>query len=115
MTKIFVTGGSGFLGRHLLRELVARGDEVRALARSEASAQVVADLGATPVRGDLSAVEALRSGVKGCDLVFHCAVLAEDWGDPAVFHQVNVVGTENVIEAGRAAGVRRFVHRDSSP
>jgi nucleoside-diphosphate-sugar epimerase len=106
----FVTGGSGFIGGRLVRRLVGEGWSVRALARSERSAAAVAEAGAEPVRGDLDEVEAMRAGAEGCDVAFHAAAFVQEWGTRAEFERGNVVGTQNVLQACRAAGVRRFVH-----
>lgn len=108
--KAFVTGGSGFVGRNLLAALHARGDTVVALARSLAAMQTVRALGAEPLAGDLVDIAAMSAGMRGADVVFHCAAKVEDWGDPAEFRRVNVEGTANVIAAARTAGVRRLVH-----
>ncbi len=108
--KVFVTGGSGFVGRNLIAALVARGDKVVALARSPGAQAAVRGLGATPQAGDLGDLGDMRAGMAGADVVFHCAAKVEDWGDPAEFQAVNVQGTANVIDAARAAGVRRVVH-----
>jgi nucleoside-diphosphate-sugar epimerase len=67
-------------------------------------------LGATPQAGDLGDLGDMRAGMTGAEIVFHCAAKVEDWGDPAEFHVVNVQGTANVVDAARAAGVRRVVH-----
>lgn len=106
----FVTGGSGFLGRRLITTLVERGVPVRALARSEAARAAVRAAGAEAVPGDLDDGAALARGMDGAKAAFHCAAKAEDWGDPADFHRVNVRGTEAVAAAARAAGVPRLVH-----
>ena len=106
----FVTGGSGFIGGALVRRLVAQGWRVRALARSAASAGVVADRGAEAVRGDLEDVAAMAAGARGCEIAFHCAAMLGDWGTPAEFRRGNVEGTANVVEACRLAGVHRLVH-----
>ncbi len=108
--KVFVTGGSGFLGRHLVRALVARGDSVSALARTEEAAAALGALGARPVAGDLSDVEALTGGMGGCLVVYHCAALAADWGPLEDFVAVNVTGTANVLAAAAAAKVAKLVH-----
>jgi nucleoside-diphosphate-sugar epimerase len=108
--RVFVTGGSGFVGRRLIRRLTDGGLEVRALARSESSAQVVADDGAEPVRGDLSDDEALRSGMSGCGLVVHAASKVDEWGAKEAFAETNIRGTERVLEAARDSGVERLVH-----
>lgn len=108
--RVFVTGGSGYLGRNLLKTLTGRGDEARALARSDAAVKAVEAVGATAVRGDLEDVEVMTAAMRGCDVVFHSAAVAALWGDRAAFRRVNVEGTEHVARAARAAGVRRLVH-----
>jgi nucleoside-diphosphate-sugar epimerase len=108
--RAFVTGGSGFVGRNLIRTLIGRGDEVVALARSDRAAQQVEEAGGEVVRGDLDACEESEAAMKGCDVVFHSAAVVTDWGDPKYFERVNVTGTGNMLAAARAAGVPRFVH-----
>jgi nucleoside-diphosphate-sugar epimerase len=108
--QVFVTGGSGFLGRNLIRALVARGDAVRALARSEAAAMAVRALGAEPLRADLLDRLGLETGMEGCAVVFHAAATVEEWGPQSLFERVNVEGTRVALAAARAAGVGRFVH-----
>ncbi|XXF76691.1 NAD-dependent epimerase/dehydratase family protein [Myxococcaceae bacterium GXIMD 01537] len=111
--RAFVTGGSGFVGKRLIAALKRQGHEVRALARSEAAREAVRAAGAEPVDGDLSDVGPLQQGMAGCDVVFHSAALVSMWGTRADFVEANVRGTERVIEAARAAGVKRFVHVSS--
>jgi hypothetical protein len=106
--RIFVTGGSGFVGGHVIEHLARQGHEVRAMARSERSAATVRGLGATPVRCDLADVSG--SHLAGCDAVIHAAARAEEWGTPDEFWTANVEGTQRMLDAARAAGVRRFVH-----
>jgi nucleoside-diphosphate-sugar epimerase len=109
--RAFITGGSGFLGKRLIAELAdARGVAVSALARSEASAIAVRGAGAEPVRGDLDDVPVMTEGMKGCEVVFHAAAHVKPHGKLAEFLRVNARGTENVLAAARAAGVRRVVH-----
>ncbi|MBX3248587.1 MAG: NAD-dependent epimerase/dehydratase family protein [Myxococcales bacterium] len=105
---VFVTGGSGFVGGHVIEGLVAAGHEVRAMARSAASEAKVARYGATPVACGLDdvAAEALR----GCDAVIHAAAHVADHGPREPFWAVNVEGTTRLLGAARGAGVRRFVH-----
>ncbi|ATB49981.1 NAD-dependent epimerase/dehydratase family protein [Corallococcus macrosporus] len=108
--RAFVTGGSGFVGRNLLAALKVRGTPARALARSTASMTAVTEAGAEPFEGDLSDVERLKAGMEGCDTVFHAAALVKGWGARSEFFETNVRGTERVLEAARAAGVKRLVH-----
>jgi nucleoside-diphosphate-sugar epimerase len=108
--RVFVTGGSGFVGRALIQELVRRGIPVAALARSDAAEQQVVSLGAEVVRGDLADRAAMERGMAGCDVVFHSAAYLDDPGKRGPAFAINVDGTANVIAAARAAGVRRLVH-----
>jgi len=110
MPTAFVTGGSGFIGGVLIARLLAEGWDVRALARSAASAETVAARGATPVRGDLDDVAAMREGARGCEYAFHAAAHLGEWGTKEEFHRGNVLGTRNALTACREAGVTRFVH-----
>jgi nucleoside-diphosphate-sugar epimerase len=110
MTSAFVTGGSGFIGGRLISALRDDGVEVRALARSDRSAERVGELGAEPVKGDLSDRDSIAKGAEGCELAFHAAAKVEEWGPWEEFERDNVEGTRNAVEGCRAARVRRFVH-----
>ena len=110
MANAFVTGGSGFVGRNLLQALVARGDKVAALVRSDAAAAVVEAAGATPVRAELHDVAAMARGMEGASVVYHAAAKVEEWGTPEEFERVTVEGTLAVLAAARAAKVSTFVH-----
>ncbi|HVY77447.1 MAG TPA: NAD-dependent epimerase/dehydratase family protein [Solirubrobacterales bacterium] len=109
-TAAFVTGGSGFIGGRLVERLVSEGVQVRALARSDAAAARVAELGAEPVRGELGDRASLAAGAAGCELAFHLAAHLGEWGDWADFERGNVEGTRNALAACAEAGVGRFVH-----
>jgi len=111
--KIFITGGSGYVGRNLISALIKRGDTIRALARSVESGEVVEALGAEVIAGDLNNGEALHYGMDGCDVVIHLAALVAQWGDPLDFHRVNVTGTQRVIEACQATAMTRLIHMSS--
>jgi len=112
---VFLTGGSGFVGGALLRGLVARGREVRALARSPEAEEAVRSAGAEAVPGDLGDASALRRGMAGCRVTFHTAgVNAMCLPDPAEMYRVNVDGPVEVVRAAAATGVRRVVHTSSA-
>ncbi len=108
--QAFVTGGSGFVGGHLIRRLVADGHQVVALARSDSSTARVTELGAQPVAGNLSDRAALEAGMTGCEVVFHCAAAVGSHLDRREADTVNVTGTRNVVQAAAAAGIHRLVH-----
>jgi nucleoside-diphosphate-sugar epimerase len=109
-SKAFVTGGSGFVGRELIKALCAKGCKVAALARSPEAMTAVSQAGAAPAPGDLSDIGALRSGMAGCETVFHAAAEVRDWGPREAFEEVTVRGTALVLDAAREAGVSRLVH-----
>ena len=84
---------------------------MRALARSEGSAEKVAALGAEPVRGDLDDPDAIRRGRRGlASWPSHAAAAVSEWGPREAFVHTNVTGTGNVLAGCREAGVRRLVH-----
>ncbi len=110
-----VTGGSGVVGREVVRLLVAEGRQVRALVRSQASAQLVEGLGAQPYRGDVLDFAGLVDAMERIDVVFHVAgVNAMCSRDPEPMRAVNVDGTRNVVRSAASAGVRRVVYTSSA-
>ncbi len=111
--KVMVTGGTGFLGRHLVRRLLADGDEVRVLARNPDLATDLADKGATIVKGDLTDITAPCRAAFECDAIVHAGALSAPWGREIEFRQINVLGTEHVLEAYRFAKARRLIYVSS--
>src|SRR5438128_2625151 len=109
-TTAFVTGGSGFIGGRLIDRLSAEGWSLRALVRSERSAEAVRSRGAEPVTGDIADADSIREGAHGCEYAFHAAAHVGDWGPRKDFVRDNVLGTHNALAGTAAAGVRRFVH-----
>jgi nucleoside-diphosphate-sugar epimerase len=111
--KVFVTGGTGFIGSEIVRQLRARGDDVACLVRNPDKGKKVAALGCQLVAGDLGDREAIRAGMEGCDAVIHAAAMYEV-GIPKSQHQAmrdaNVVGTENVLGAARDAQIEKIVY-----
>lgn len=109
--KAFVTGGTGFIGREVIKKLVARGYEVMALGRSDAAAITLSTLGATPVMGDITNKASMRAAMTGCDVVFHIAgwykIGARDWMDAET---INVSGTRNVLTLAHELGVPKIVY-----
>lgn len=106
--KALVTGGGGFLGGGIVQALLARGDTVRSLARSDYPE--LRRQGAEVVRGDIAEPEAVEAAAQGCDVVFHVAARVGAAGAYDDFHSTNVQGTQNVIDACRKQGVERLVY-----
>jgi nucleoside-diphosphate-sugar epimerase len=98
--KVFVTGGTGFIGGEVARQLRARGDEVACLVRSPEKAARLTELGCELVSGDLGDAAALRNGMQGCDGVVHAAAM----------YEANVRGSERVLQAALEAKVSKVVY-----
>ncbi len=111
--KAFVTGGTGFIGKHVVRKLRERGEDVVALVRTPSKAGELRTMGAEIVEGDLSNVDAIARGVQGCDAAFHVGATYKvgipDSEHPAMY-DANVRGTERVLDAATDAGVGRIVY-----
>ena len=109
--KAFVTGGTGFIGGHLVRQLLTRGYEVVALARSAESAAALQALGAHIVTGDITNKASMREGMTGSDVVFHVAgwyhIGAREWMEAET---INVSGTRNVLNLAHELGVPKIVY-----
>lgn len=114
MAQVLITGGAGFLGQHLVRELLADGVSVRALSRRPETDAVLASLGAQPMRGDVADPESLAAALAGVDTVFHVAADTNTWRpNNAAQTRTNVGGAENLVRAARSAGVSAFIHTSS--
>jgi dihydroflavonol-4-reductase len=112
---VLVTGGTGFLGRAILERLLESGERPKALARSEASAHALGELGAEPLRGDVLDPESLAAAMRGCELVYHAAgANAFCVRDPSPMFEVNVRGSENILRAAAQAEVKRVVYTSSA-
>ncbi len=109
--KALVTGGGGFLGKAIVRLLLARGEQVRSFSRR--AYPELAELGVEHYSGQLGDSEAVSRAIEGCDIVFHVAAKAGVWGPFEAFYQANVVGTKNVIDACRQHGVQKLVYTSS--
>ena len=106
--KTLVTGGGGFLGRYIVEQLLARGDEVMVFARG--NYPELEQNGATLIRGDLQDVAAVSTACVGMETVFHVAAKAGYWGPWESFLGPNVLGTQNVINACRQQDVPKLIY-----
>jgi nucleoside-diphosphate-sugar epimerase len=107
--RIFLTGGSGYVGRNLIRHFVARGIAVTALVRSDASAERIRTLGAIPFRGDLFD-PAVAAGMVGCDALVHAAADTDHGPATEAQRRTNEDGTRTVLDAARVAGIAKIIH-----
>ncbi len=109
-TRVFITGGNGFVGGHVARALIAAGAQVRALVRPGSPLGLLADLPVEIVRGDLGEPAAWAELLRGCDVCFHVAARYGGAEQAEAMYAVNVSGTSALLAACAAAGVRRVVY-----
>jgi len=106
-----VTGATGFLGSHVARQLVARGDEVRVLLRASSTNRAIADLSLEYVTGDLRDPVSLDRAMKGVKRVFHVAADYRLWARRSrEIYDSNVGGTKNLLDAAKRAGVEQLIY-----
>jgi len=106
-----VTGAAGFLGSHVTRQLVARGDEVRVLLRASSTNRAIADLSLEYVTGDLRDPASLDRAMKGIKRVFHVAADYRLWARRKQdIYDSNVGGTKNLLAAAKRAGVEQLIY-----
>jgi nucleoside-diphosphate-sugar epimerase len=111
---VLVTGGNGFVGRHLVAALQDRGDLVRVLALPGEDASWLRHRGVAVYHGDVREPASLAKPADGADAVLHLAAMMDVWRPLEDYRAVNVTGTENICRAALTAGVGRFVHMSSS-
>ena len=114
MSTVLVTGGNGFVGRHIVSALQDRGWAVRVLALPDEDKRWLQDHGVAVYEGDVRRPGTLVAPMRGARAVFHLAAMMDVWRPIEDYRAVNVTGTENVCRAALAAGVSRLVHMSSS-
>ncbi len=113
MMKVFVTGGTGFIGANLVRLLLQKGYEVRALVRPESNLENLKNLEIEKIEGCLTDSNLYQS-LKGCQVLFHCAAHYSLWQkDKLLLEQYNILGTRNILAAARQAGIERTIYTSS--
>ena len=111
--KVLVTGATGFLGKYVVKELVAEGYSVRAFGRNEAVGQSLVSDHVEFFKGDLSSKQAVEEACKGVEMVVHAGALSTVWGPWESFYQANILGTQHVLEACRTNKISRLVYVSS--
>ncbi|MEW6776122.1 MAG: NAD-dependent epimerase/dehydratase family protein, partial [Bdellovibrionota bacterium] len=109
--KALVTGATGFVGSHLVRDLLARGVEVRVLARKTSPWKNLENLSVERAEGDVRDADSLARAMRGCEAVFHAAAQYTFWeADPRSYYDINLEGTKNVLRACEKSKVKRLVY-----
>jgi len=109
--KALVTGATGFIGGHVARALIAKGFQVRGLARLGSPTHHLKSLDIEWMHGDLRDVDSLKRAMSGCHILFHIAAAYAFWvPDPTVIYDTNVQGTKTLLEVARDAGVEKIVY-----
>jgi len=111
--KVLITGATGLLGGHLIKELQERGEDIRALVLPVENADKLVKQGVEVVRGDITDASSLGPALKDIELVFHLAGMMGVWRPLDDYRLVNVTGSANLYHAAQHAGVRRYVHTSS--
>jgi nucleoside-diphosphate-sugar epimerase len=111
--NVLVTGGTGFLGKHLTAVLLQRGHSVRLMGRNFATAKFLLEQGARPIAVDLRDREGVTAACAGAEVVFHAGAFSAPWGKRSDFYAINVDGTEALLAGCLAHGVRRLLYVSS--
>ncbi|MBI3811692.1 MAG: complex I NDUFA9 subunit family protein [Nitrospirae bacterium] len=106
--RIFVTGGTGFVGREVVRQLHGAGHKVRCLVRDLERAKRILPPTVELLHGDLTDPENFKAGLKDCQAVIHLVGILVEKG-PATFERIHLQGTADLLKATSGAGIRRFV------
>lgn len=115
MVQALITGGTGFVGSHIARQLVAEGHQVRVLHRTTSKLDALEGVDYESAIGDLNDIEAIKSACEGCEWVFHVAAVADYWrADKSRMFEANVDGTRRVLQSAREAGVKRVIFTSSA-
>ncbi|MHB1375898.1 MAG: hopanoid-associated sugar epimerase [Candidatus Humimicrobiaceae bacterium] len=112
--KILITGATGFIGSNITKKLVKAGYETNILIRKNSDLLNIKDLPVNIFYGDLTDFSSLKNSLKNCSALIHCAAFYSFWSrDPALFYNINVEGTKNILKAAFEAGVEKVVYTSS--
>ncbi|MBI2471257.1 MAG: SDR family oxidoreductase [Planctomycetes bacterium] len=112
--SIFVTGGTGFLGKQLIKEFGHFDKDIHLLARKNGNVKDIDNKRLKIFQGDVTDIRTIREAIKGCKTVFHMASLVKAWvRNPADFYKVNVEGLKNVMECALEENVTKFIYTSS--
>ncbi|UCC74328.1 MAG: complex I NDUFA9 subunit family protein [Gemmatimonadota bacterium] len=107
--SVFLTGGTGFVGRHVARRLAEHGHQLRALVRNPTAASSLTELGAELFEGDVTRDEELDEALAGCDVVVHLVGIIRERPPRQTFENVHTRGTQRLVEAARRADIGKFI------
>jgi len=112
--RLLVTGATGLVGSHVAEQAVSRGINTRVIVRESSDTSFLKTLDVEIVHGDISDRTSLDKSVQDVSAIVHCAAMVGDWGPTQPYRQVNVAGTDNLIQAATATGqLKKFVHVSS--
>lgn len=109
METVFVTGGSGFVGKALIRKLVESGNRVKVLLRSTSRFEIEHPL-IEWIIGDIRDIKSFESSLVDVDTIYHCAGVVTDWAPRKLYEEVHIDGTRNILDAAIAAAVNKIIY-----
>ncbi|MBW2475919.1 MAG: complex I NDUFA9 subunit family protein [Deltaproteobacteria bacterium] len=113
--NVFVTGGTGFVGREILKQLAEKGHSARVLIRAGSETKLADHNKITVYPGDITDPASLSNALQGCDAVIHLVGIIREFADRGVtFERLHVDATQNILEAAATQGVRRYLHMSSN-
>ncbi|MBU4501855.1 MAG: SDR family NAD(P)-dependent oxidoreductase, partial [Nanoarchaeota archaeon] len=116
--RIFITGGTGFIGSHLVDKLVEEGYPLTVFSRESSSIRFIESHikkgKVRLIRGDIENKEEITKAMKDCEILMHNAAMVGDWGKFEDFYKANVKGTENILEAARKNKIKKIIFTSSN-
>lgn len=108
--SIFITGGTGYIGAHLLKKLTDAGEKIHVLVRSEKKATNIKHPNVAIFEGDIMNKDSIRDAMQGCNKVYHLAAFAKVWAkDPKIYFDINITATVNILEVAQEIGVSKVI------